>query len=805
MPLLFRNLQFGARMLARTPGLTAAIILTLALAIGANTAIFTVTNALLLRPFPYRDPAQLVTIRTSDKDKEFGTTLVRYETVRDQNRSFEAVAVWANDNLNLTGIGDPIQVPVARVSPSFFQLLGVRPQLGRPFTEDEGRPEGKQVVMLGDALWRTRYHSDPTIIGQTVTLDSTAQTVVGILPADVQFPFVGPADVWTPRYFEFSLIPPQRLRLGVGYLNLLARLRSGATLSGANAELAVLNQQYREQNPTAPDSNPEMAMTAAGLRDLIAGNLRSKVGMLSATVAVVLLIACANVASLLLARALGRQKEIAMRTALGASRGIIFRQLLTESVLLALLAGLFGALLGWGAMRALATWGAGQLPAGVALEMDWRVLAFTLLVSTFAGILFGTMPALQAARVDLNITLRNEGGGASHGRRRAALTSALVVGQVALSLLLLIGAGLFLHSFLRLLDIDPGFESNNVLTMNLSLSTTKYTRPDQQIAFFDDVLRRVSTVPGVRSAATSAAQPLSFIRITPVLPEGQPEVPLGQRSFVDIEAISPQWFDAMRVPLRRGRAFTAADQPQSAPVVIANETFARQYWPGENALGKHVVIGRRPQPAEIIGIAADVKNKGLEQNTQPQLYLPFPQLPWTDMYLLVRTDVAPRSIESAVRAQIAAVDPDQPVIKVQTVDDLLDSARTQPRFLLMLISAFAATAMVLAVIGIYGMLSYAVAQRRQEFGIRLALGAERRDLLRMVLRRGLALATTGIVLGLAAAFLLTRFVATLLYGIGTRDAITFIATPLIFVAIALLASYVPARRATRAEPIEAIK
>jgi putative ABC transport system permease protein len=805
MPSLVRNLQFGARMLARTPGVTLTILVTLAVAIGANTAIFTVTNALMLRPFPYHDPAQLVTIQTRDKDKDFGTTLIRYETVRDQNRSFESVAVWASDNLNLTGSGDPIQVPVARVSPSFFRLLGVRPQLGRAFTEDEGRPDGKPVMMLSDGLWRTRYHADPTIVGQTVTLDSTAQTVVGILPADVQFPFIGPADVWTPRYFELSLMPAARLRQGVGYLSMLARLRPGVTPASADAELAVLNQHYREQNPTAPDSNPEMTMSAASLRDLVAGNTRGKVSMLSAAVAVVLLIACANVASLLLARALGRQKEIAMRTALGASRGIIFRQLLTESLLLALIAGLLGAVLGWGAMRALATWGASQLPAGVPLEIDGRVLAFTLLVSLLAGILFGTLPALQSARVDLNTTLRNEGGGASQGHHRATLTSVLVVGQMALSLLLLIGAGLFLRSFVRLLNVDPGFEARNVLTMNLSLSTTKYAKPDQQIAFFDDVLRRVSTVPGVRSTATSAAPPLSWVRITPVLPEGQPEVPLGQRPFIDIEAISPQWFDTMHVPLRRGRAFTSADKPQSPPVIVVNETFARQYWPGEDAVGKHVTIGRRPQPAEIVGVAADVRNKGLEQNTQPQLYLPFPQLPWNDMYLLVRTNVSPRSIESAVRAQISAVDSNQPVIKVQSAEDLLDNARTQSRFLLMLIAAFATTALVLAVIGIYGTLSYAVARRRQEFGIRLALGAERGHLLRLVLRRGLALSATGVLLGLASALVLTRFVSSLLYHVGTQDLFTFIAAPTLFLSVALLASYLPARRATRADPIEAIK
>jgi predicted permease len=804
MSSLIRNIRFGARVLARTPGTSLLVLLMLSLAIGANTAVFTVTNALLVRPFPYRDPAQIVTLRTVDQDKEFGTTLLRYETVRDQGRSFESVAVWANDNLNLTGGGEPIQIGVGRVSPSFFQLLGVRPQLGRAFTEDEGRPEGKQVVILSNSLWRTRYHADPGIIGRTITIDSTAQTVVGVLPADVQFPFVEDADAWSPRYFELSLMPAARLRQGVGYLDMLARLRPGVSLNAADSELAVLNQRYKEQNPAAPDSTPNVAMNAVSLRDLVAGDMRGKVRMLSAVVALVLLIACANVASLLLARAVVRQKEIAMRSALGASRGIIFRQLLSESLIYALISGVAGAILGWGALLAIKKFGAGQLPAGVPITVDWRVLAFTVMVSALAGILFGTIPALRSARVDLNTTLRNEGGG-SQGRHRASATSVLVVGQVALSLVLLIGAGLFMRSFVRLLHVDPGFDTSNVLTMNLSLSTTKYAKPDKQIAFFDDLLRRVSAVPGVRSAATSAALPLNWVRITPVLPEGQPEVPLGQRPFVDVEAISPQWFETMRVPLRLGRAFTNQDLAQSPPVIVVNETFARQYWPGQSAVGKHVLIGRRPQAAEIVGVAADVKNKGLEQNTQPQLYLPFPQLPWGNMYLLVRTNINARSVEPAIRAQVAAIDSDQPVIKVKTVDDLLNDARTQPRFLMMLIGAFAATALVLALVGIYGMLSHAVAQRQREFGIRMALGADSTHLLLLVLRQGLVLTVIGILIGLGAAFLFMRFVAALLFQVGARDLMTFIAAPIIFLCVALVASYVPARRAMRSEPMNVMK
>jgi len=805
MPALLRNLRFALRLLGKNPGFTLATILTLALGIGANTAIFTVTSALLLRPFPYRDPEQLVTVRVSDQTKERPTTLLRYELVRDNSRTFESVGVWANDNLNLTGSGEPLQVPVARVSPSFFSMLGVKPQLGRIFTEDEGRPEGKSVVVLSNALWRSRFHSDPNIVGQSVTLDATPQTIVGVLPADVQFPFVGPADIWTPRYFEFSLMPTARLRLGVGYLEMMARLRPETTLPQANAELGVLNQRYREQNPTAPDATPGRAMAAESLRELVVADVRGKVLVLSAAVALVLLIACANVASLLLSRALARRREIAVRTALGASRGTLIAQLLTESMLLALVAGALGVGLSWIATRALITWGASQLPQGIPISMDLRVLLFTLAVTVVAGVLFGTVPALQLARSNPNSALRDEGRGVSVGHTRTYAKNALVVGQVALSLLLIIGAGLLLRSFVRLLSVDPGFDPQNVLTMNVSLPTVKYAKPEQQIEFFDEVLRRVSALPGVRNAATSAALPLSFIRLTPVLPEGQPDVPLAQRPFIDIEAISPQWFQTMRVPLRSGREFSAGDNAQAPKVVIVNESFARQFWPNENPIGKRVVVGRWPDPAEVVGESADIKNRGLEQDTQSQLYLPFPQLPWGDMNLLVRTAVTPRSITSAVRAEIAAVDADQPITNVQSVDDLMDSSRSQPRFTMLLLAVFSATALVLAVVGIYGVLAYSVAQRRQEFGIRLALGAEQADILHMVLRQGLILAINGIATGLLASLFLTRIMSSLLYKVGARDLTTFAITPLLFLGIALLASYLPARRATKVNPIEALR
>ena len=802
---LLRNLRFAFRVMANSPALTGAAVLTLALGIGANSAIFTVTKALLMKPFPYREPARLVSVEVRDKTQDRGLNLVRYETLRDRSRSFEGTAVWANDQLNLTGSGDPAQIAVARVSPNFFALLGVQPQLGRDFVAEEGQPQGKPVVLLSDTLWRTRYHGDPGILGQTLKLDSTAATVIGVLPANVQFPFVGKAEIWTPRYFEFSLIPAERLRLGVGYLSLVARLRPGTTVQEANTELSVLNEQYRRQNATMPDADPGIGIRARPLRDLVVGDLRGKVMMLMAAVGVVLLIACGNVASLMLSRAMARRREMAVRAALGAGRITIVGQLLTESVLLALIAAVFGIALGWGATRWLSAWGATQLPQGVPVAIDLGVLLFTLGVSVAAGLLFGLAPALQLAGVDLNGTLREEGRGASSSAGRVKARDALVVGQIALSLVLLIGAGLLVRSFVRLLAVDPGFEARNLLTMNLSLSTLKYGTPAQELAFFDEVLRRVATVPGVRNTAISAAQPLSFVRVTPVLPQGQPDRPLAQRPFVDIEAISPSWFDTMRVPLRGGRAFNSGDQTKSAPVVIVNESFARQYWPNANPLDQHVMVGRRPAPALVVGVAADVKNKGIEQETQPQLYLPFPQLPWSEMNLILRTEGAPLNVMGAVRAQVVSIDPDQPMTDVQTVDELMETARAQPRFLLMLVGAFAALALVLAVIGIYGVLSFSVAQRRQEFGVRMALGAGRDHILGVVLRHGFVLALAGIGLGLVAASLMSKLMAGMLYKTGGHDPVAFIAAPVVLVGVAMMASYLPARRATKVSPIDALR
>jgi putative ABC transport system permease protein len=818
----FQDLRFGARMLRKNPGFAIAAIFTLALGIGGNTAIFTITSSVLLKALPYHDPQQLISLDAQSKDgQSHCCTLNRFDIVHDRSQSFSGVVAAANDNFNLTGRGEPLQVPSARISPEFFDVLGVKPQLGRFFRPDEGQTAGKPVIVISDTLWHSRFGGDPNVVNQTVALDGNPYNIIGVLPAGIQFPFLAPADIWSPRYFEHSLFTTQRLRMGVGYLTIIARLRPGISRKGAVAEMNVLHQQYHKDNPAAPDADAGLSMVVTDLQDSVVADIRGKLLMLSGAVGVVLLIACANVASLLLSRALSRKKEIAVRAALGAQRSALVRQLLTESVLLALLGGALGLCVSWAATKYLATLGDNNLPQGMPIAMDARVLLFMVAISILTGIFFGIFPALQLSGTNVNQTLRDEGRGSTGGHRRVQLRGLLVVGQVALSLMLLIGAGLLVRSFSRLLRVDPGFDPQNVLTMNVSLPTVKYADAQKQIAFFDDLVRRVSALPGVRSAAISAALPLTPKRITPMLPEGQPEVSLGERPFMIVEAISPSWFRTMHVPMQAGREFTDADNaeaPKSSiqasqiygtvKVVIVNQALARRYWPNQNPLGKHIVVGRQAA-SEVVGVAADVKNRGLALDAQPQIYIPFPQLPWGNMNLLLRTATDPHSMVAAVRAQISALDPDQPVTSIQTVDELMDGSRAQPRFILLLLGVFSAVALVLAIIGIYGVLAYSVAQRRQELGIRLALGAEKSDILRLVVGYGLTLAVEGVVIGLIAALAMSWTMASMLsgvlYKVSARDLTTFAVAPMIFLVIALFASYLPARRATQVDPNEALR
>lgn len=576
------DLKYALRMLLKNPVFSLAAVFTLALGIGGNTAIFTVTNALLFKSLPYRNPNELVMLNTQrhgGNDTGGSFSLNRYELIRDRNHSFFGVAVWAIDSSDLTGRGEPTQLPMVRVSPNFFSLLGVTPQVGRSFLAEEGQPSGKPVVMISDTLWHSRFGGDPTIVGQRVTLDDMPYTIIDVLPAGIQFPFIGPADVWSPRYFELSFMTPEHLRAGVGYLSGVARLVRDASIESATSEMNVQHQEYSRQFPKAPDAGPDISLIVGNLQELTVANVHALLVMLSLAVGLVLLIACANVASLLLSRALGRSKEIAIRTALGARRADVIRQLLTESVLLALISGGLGLALGFLGTRMLSRYGQANLPGGFSISMDSHVLAFTLVISLLTGILFGIFPAVELARINVNSQLRDEDRGTTGSQKRMQVKNLLLIFQIGLCMLLLIGAGLMVRSFERLQKAELGFDPSNVISMNISLPTVKYAKAEQQIAFFDELLRKVNAVPGVRSSSIAAALPLTPRRVTPVLPEGQPEVPLAQRPFIIIEAVGSRWLQTMRVPLKMGRAFTDQDNAQAPRVVVVNEAFARRFWP----------------------------------------------------------------------------------------------------------------------------------------------------------------------------------------------------------------------------------
>jgi putative ABC transport system permease protein len=575
-------------------------------------------------------------------------------------------------------------------------------------------------------------------------------------------------------------------------------------MKSATAEMEVLNRQYAQEFPKFPDSGPDIAMVVGNLQELTVANVHSLFMVLSIAVGLVLMIACANVASLLLSRALGRSKEIAIRSALGARRGAIIRQLLIESMLLALISGAVGLGLGLWGTKILGRYGEANLPGGFDFSVDGRVLVFTSLISVLTGVIFGSFPALKLARTNINSELRDEGRGNTGGNRRMQVKNLLVIFQIAVCMLLLIGASLMIQTFAHLQHIDLGFDPASVVFMNISLPTVKYAKAEQQTAFFDELLRKVNAVPGVRSASISAALPLTPKRITPILPEGQPEVPIAQRPFIIIEAIGSQWFQTMRVPLKMGRAFSDADNGQAPRVVIVNQALARRFWPNQNAIGKHIIVGRQAA-AEVVGMASDVKNNGLAVDAQPQLYLPFPQLPWGNMNLLVRTAIDPHQLVATLRQQVYAVDPDQPITQVQTMEELLATFRAQPRFTVFLLSSLSSMALILAVVGIYGVIAYTVAQRRHELGIRMALGAERNHVLRLIVARGLFLTTAGIVIGLIAALASTRVMSSLLYQVRARDLPTFALASVLFLLVGIAASYIPARRAMSVDPREALR
>jgi predicted permease len=754
----------------------------------------------------------LVRLSTDDARlnvKDVGFNQIHYDELKSAAQSFSGIGAFfiAREDMTLSGTGEPESIKVARVSASFLRVLGIEPIMGRSFLTEEDAPGGLAVAMISAELWQRHFGADPLIVGKTVTLNSAPSTIVGVLPGGFAFPMAG-VDAWVTKPSEYSGVPPQTWRSN-GYLVGLARLKPGVTLEQARAEMGVLSRQYGFAHPNESRSTMRIAL----LRDQLVANVRPMLWMLFGAVGFVLLIACANVVNLLLARATSRSREFAVRAALGAPRGRLIGQLLTESLLLACCGGTIGIALAHWCLVLLLRTDALNLPRAGETRLDPLVLGFTVGLSIAAGVLFGLFPSLNASRPDVADALRASGEASGSrtqkGTRVISVRGLLVVVQIALSVVLLIGASLLLESFGRLTGVDPGFRPANLLTMQIALPMSRYDWRKQR-AFFEELVERVQSVPGVSGVTVTRTLPMTARIATPVAVAELPAVDLKDRPPAQMQTITPGYFQTLGIALRRGRAFNDTDKPDSGgtPLII-NESLARLFWPayprGQDPVGQHILIGNGKSGCEIVGVVADVHERGLDASAMPELYLPLADNPVQTAALVVRTKGDPHRFVNSVRAQVAAIDRDQAVSNVKTMDEMIESSVGQRRLTLVLLGSFAGTAFLLAIIGIYGVVSYSVAQRTKEMGIRRALGAQRGDILRLILGQGLGLALGGVAIGVAGAFALTRVMTTLLFHVDATDPATFVSIPLVFVAVALVASYIPARRATRIEPLIALR
>ena len=811
MQTLWQDLRFGARLLFKQPGFTSVAVLTLALGIGANTAIFSVVNALLLEPLPYKDAGNLVTVwennRRRSPDQRNVVNPANFMDWKEQNTVFSDLAAFADISAILTNTGEPEELPAQTATVSLFSVLGAEAMLGRAFSAGDGKPDAPRVVVLSYGLWQRRFGGDANIVGRKLILNGNERTVIGVMPANFQWhvrqnSLSGKiAELWTP----YVITNEMRVRRG-RFLSAVARLKPGVTVEQAQAEMAVVGARLEQEHK---EFNTNWGVNVVPLRTQFVGEIRLALWVLFGAVAFVLLIACANVANLLLARASARQKEIAVRAALGASRGALVRQLLTESLLLSLIGGAAGLALAWWGTEALARLSPPELADLQGAQISAPVLLFTFGVAMLTGVVFGLVPAFEAARVDLNETLKEGGkhpGGASRSRR---LRNVFVVAEVALALVLLIGAGLLIRSFGRLQAVDPGFNANNLLTMRVSLPGRKYDDDQKRLAFFRQATEGMQALPGVESASAVSYLPFggpSYAGTSADI-EGRPPLPAGQRLSTGVLVTDLNYFRTMQIPLKRGRLFTAQEATEMRHVVVINEAFARKHFPGEEPLGKRLTIYMKDdnQPCEIIGIVGDSRFMALNTAIEPVSYWPHPELAYSGMTLVLRTKDEAANMAPAAREVIRSLDGDQPVSEVRTMESLLAKSISRARFNTLLLAVFAFVALLLAAVGIYGVMSYSVAQRMHELGIRMALGASAGDVLKLVLQQGMKFALLGVAIGLGAAFGLTRLMDKLLFGVTATDPLTFAGIALLLVGIALLACYLPARRATKVDPMIALR
>jgi putative ABC transport system permease protein len=798
METLIQDVRYGVRTLVKNAGFSAIAVIALALGIGANTAIFSVVNAVVLRPLPFEGPDRLVMVW----EKRMALGRVRnvasapdFVDWRAQNTVFEDMAAYFNSGFNLTGGEEPERLQGVFVSASFFSVLRAQPKLGRPFLPDEDSPTSAPVAIISNGLWQRRFAGDPNIIGKTVAINDQSRTVVAVMPADFAFPS-SEVEIWVPLVFT----PNDLNSRGSHSLSVIARLKPGVTVGQAQAEMDAIAAKLEEQYQV----NTGHGVNVFSLHEEVVGNVKKALIVLLVAVGFVLLIACANVANLLLARATVRQKEMAIRTALGAARGRIVRQLLTESLMLALVGGTLGVLLALWGLDLLLSVSAGSIPRVKEVRLDGWVLGFTFLVSLATGLIFGAAPAWQASKPDLNESLKEGGRGTSAGIHRNRVRSLFVVVEVAICLVLLIGAGLMIKSFTRLLDVNPGFNAENLLTMNVSLAGSKYRETSQRMAFCQQAVQRLASAPGGQGAGITLGLPMSGSSSRYFQIEGRPPQPPGQGYNANVNLATGDYFRTMGIPLIRGREFNEGDVMGSLPVVIINQKMAQQFWPDEDPIGQRMGSGSEPLRT-VVGIVGDVRQAALETEPRAEFFYPFFQVDFGSGTFVVRTAGDPKATIGAVRSEFQAVDKDQPVARISTMEEVLAQSVAPRRLNMLLLGVFAGVALVLAAVGLYGVMSYSVTQRTREIGIRMALGAARGDVVKLIVGQGMVLAGVGVAIGLLASLFLTRLMSSLLYGVSATDPATFAIISLILAGVALVACFVPARRATKVDPMVALR
>ena len=802
MKTILDDLRYGARLLARAPGFSAVAIAALAIGIGANTAIFSVVNTLLIQRLPYADPDRLAVVWEHNLPRDRKNNVVspgNFIHWREMNQVFEDIAaVGMTFNVTLTGYGEPVEIPFQYVTAQFFPILGVAPAMGRPFTVEEDRPRSR-VVVISDRLWRSRLNADPDVLNRAITLQGVGHQVVGVMPPGFSF-LDKTVDIWLPIGFPAEARTPRGR-----WIMTAARLKPGVTLGQAQRDMARVAEALTAQ---FPDFNTGWTARVVGLREQLTGDVRPALFVMLGAVAFVLLIACANVANLLLARATSRQRELAVRAALGAGRGRLVRQLLAESLVLAAIGGAAGLALAWWSLQLLRSVVADRIPVQ-RLEMvglDPYVLAFTAAASLLSGLFFGLVPALTAAGPRLNDSLK-EGGRTGSASRGKTARSAFVVVEIATALVLLVGAGLLVRSFVRLMDVDAGFETARTVTMRVALPAARYGQPVQRVQFFDRLFTRIDGVPGVQSSGAVSFLPLAGLgSATSYEVVGQPVPPLGQEPVADVRVITNDYFKAMGIPLLRGRLFDESQPSEAQNKVIVNEALARKHWPNEDPIGRRIKISwNDDREDEIVGVVGDVRHAELETEARSTTYWPFARQAYGSMTLTVRAEGEPGAVVSAIREIVREQDPDLALADIKTMDEVVSRSVAQRRLMMVMLGIFAGAALLLAAVGIYGVIAYSVTQRTQEIGIRLALGAQRGDVLRLVVGQAATLAAAGIVAGAVGAFLLTRLMTDLLYHVEPFDPLTFAAVATLLASVALLASYLPGRRATRVDPVIALR